>query len=206
MYFSTQMKKTGNPNLVKLAKSYQYSNAMWVTIPLKTPSSTWLGCDATVKLRVGKPYLRYYSFANGSEFAQSHNDNNFYPLYTFSTSGSATLTNNTEKAVSDLDKINVVPNPYYAYSPYETNQLDNRIKIVNLPEKAVVTIYSTAGTLIRQFPAKEGATTYIDWDLKNFAGIPISGGLYLIHVKVPGVGEKVVKWFGALRPVDLNAF
>ena len=204
--FSTQMKKTGNPNLVKLAKSYQYSNAMWVTIPLKTPSSTWLGCDATVKLRVGKPYLRYYSFANGSEFAQNHNDNNFYPQYTFSTSGSETVTNDTEKAASDLDKINVVPNPYYAYSPYETNQLDNRIKIVNLPEKAVVTIYSTAGTLIRQFPAKEGATTYIDWDLKNFAGIPISGGLYLIHVKVPGVGEKVVKWFGALRPVDLNAF
>ena len=200
------MKKTGNPNLVKLAKAHQYSNAMWVTIPLKAPSATWLGCDATVKLRVGKPYRRYFSYAHTGDMVASHNDNNFYPMYNFSTKGAATVTNDAVKAVSDLDKINVVPNPYYGYSPYEVNQLDNRVKIVNLPERAVVTIYSTAGTLIRQFPAKEGATTYIDWDLKNFAGIPISGGLYLIHVKVPDVGEKVIKWFGALRPVDLNAF
>ena len=44
------------------------------------------------------------------------------------------------------------------------------------------------------------------WDLKNHAGIPIAGGIYLIHVKANGIGEKVIKWFGALRPVDLNAF
>ena len=50
------------------------------------------------------------------------------------------------------------------------------------------------------------AQTSIDWDLKNFAGIPISGGIYLIHVKVVGVGEKVIKWFGTLRPIDLNSF
>jgi hypothetical protein len=187
-------------------KAIQLSNAMWVTIPLASRTGTWLGCDATVKLRVGKPYIPYFSLAPTEEYALAHNDNNFYPMFSFSTSTAATDNNNQEKAVSDLDKINVVPNPYYAYSPYETNQLDNRIKIVNLPAKAIVTIYSTSGTLIRQFPAKDGATTYIDWDLKNSAGIPISGGLYLIHVRVPGVGEKVVKWFGALRPVDLNAF
>ena len=28
-----------------------------------------------------------------------------------------------------LELINVVPNPYYGYSEYETSQLDNRIKI-----------------------------------------------------------------------------
>jgi hypothetical protein len=25
-------------------------------------------------------------------------------------------------------------------------------------------------------------------------------------VNVPGVGEKVVKWFGVLRPIDLDTF
>jgi hypothetical protein len=61
------------------------------------------------------------------------------------------------------------------------------------------------GTLIRQY-AKDDANSYVDWDLKNFAGIPIAGGMYLIYVKVDGVGEKVLKWFGSMRPIDLNAF
>jgi hypothetical protein len=30
--------------------------------------------------------------------------------------------------------------------------------------------------------------------------------VYLVHVKADGIGEKIVKWFGTLRPVDLNAF
>jgi hypothetical protein len=50
------------------------------------------------------------------------------------------------------------------------------------------------------------AQTSIDWDLKNFAGVPISGGMYLIHVKADGIGERTVKWFGILRPVDLNSY
>ena len=53
---------------------------------------------------------------------------------------------------------------------------------------------------------KDAIKTSVDWDLKNSAGIPIAGGIYLIHVKAPGIGEKVVKWFGVLSPVDLNAF
>jgi len=34
----------------------------------------------------------------------------------------------------------------------------------------------------------------------------IASGGYLIHVHAPDIGEKVVKWFGALRPVDLDSF
>jgi hypothetical protein len=49
------------------------------------------------------------------------------------------------------------------------------------------------------------AKTSLDWDLKNFAGIPIAGGVYLIHVKADGLGERTIKWFGILRPVDLNS-
>jgi len=49
------------------------------------------------------------------------------------------------------------------------------------------------------------AKTSIDWDLKNFAGIPISGGVYLIHVKSDNLGERTLKWFGILRPVDMNS-
>ncbi|MBQ2578520.1 MAG: DUF1385 domain-containing protein [Lachnospiraceae bacterium] len=34
----------------------------------------------------------------------------------------------------------------------------------------------------------------------------MGGSVYIIHINAPGIGEKVVKWFGALRPTDLNNF
>ena len=46
----------------------------------------------------------------------------------------------------------------------------------------------------------------VEWNLKNFKNIPISSGLYLIHVDVPDVGERVLKWFGVIRPPDLDQF
>jgi hypothetical protein len=42
--------------------------------------------------------------------------------------------------------------------------------------------------------------------LKNYINIPISSGVYIIHVDVPGAGEKILKWFGVMRPVDLDNF
>ena len=29
---------------------------------------------------------------------------------------------------------------------------------------------------------------------------------YRFMIKVPGIGERVVKWFGTMRPVDLNSY
>jgi hypothetical protein len=53
---------------------------------------------------------------------------------------------------------------------------------------------------------KDTESTFIEWDLTNSANIVISSGVYIIHINAPGIGEKVVKWFGALRPTDLNNF
>ena len=50
------------------------------------------------------------------------------------------------------------------------------------------------------------AVTSQNWDLNNQAGIPIASGLYIIHVDVPGVGEKTLKWFGVMRPIDLESY
>jgi len=183
-----------------------YSSTMYVSMPLANPEQEWLSNEAKVRIRISKPYQRYYSTTHvGSVELADDVENSNYPMYGFSTENIATTDNNVEKAKSDLDLITVIPNPYYAYSTYETNQLDNRVKIANLPRKCTVTIYSTNGSMIRQF-TKDEAGTAIEWDLKNYAGIPIAGGVYLIHVKADGVGETIVKWFGSLRPIDLNAF
>ena len=98
-----------------------------------------------------------------------------------------------------------MPNPYYAYSNYESNRLDSRIKITNLQEKCTIKIYNIGGSLVRTL-TKDDPLTSLDWDLKNVNGVPIAGGVYIIHVSVPNVGEKVLKWFGVLRPADLSNF
>jgi hypothetical protein len=159
---------------------------------------------ARVKLRISKAYEKYSPLvADVSETSQA--DNNWNPLYTFSTKTVATGTDNDSTLTSILDVIGVVPNPYYAYSKYETSKLDNRVKITNLPEVCTVSIYNLSGTLVRQF-YKTDPLTYVDWDLKNHKNVPIAGGVYIIHVDVPEIGQKVLKWFGVMRPIDLDNF
>ena len=131
--------------------------------------------------------------------------NKNYPMYTFNTADIETHKNNDDLAKNALDLINIVPNPYYAYSAYEKKALDNVVKITNLPEKCTVSIYTLSGTLIRKYN-KDDVKTSLDWDLKNQARIPIASGMYIIYINVPDIGEKTLKWFGVLRPIDLDSY
>jgi hypothetical protein len=183
-----------------------YSTVSWVGIPLSIDGKEWLNNEARVRIRVAKPYEKYYSTPMDSAMTAGY-ENHQKPMYRFETQSVATEYNNPEKAKTDLDLVQVVPNPYYAYAGgegYERNALDNRVKITNLPEQCVISIYNVNGTLIRQI-TKDEAKTSVDWDLKNFAGVPIAGGVYIIHVKADS-GEKIIKWFGGLRIPDLNVF
>jgi hypothetical protein len=170
---------------------------------LLTPEEGLIPNTCRVRLRVAKPYAK----ANPSGGAQDAPGarNGWRNLYRFSTEGIAALTNSSETLVSELDNINIVPNPYYAFSSYEINKLDNRVKITNLPEICTISIYDLNGTRIRQFK-KGDPTTSLDWDLKNDKNIPIASGTYIIHIDVPNIGEKILKWFGVMRPIDLDNF
>jgi hypothetical protein len=66
-----------------------------------------------------------------------------------------------------------------------------------------VSIYTVSGKLVRTFK-KDSPVTSLDWDLTNSKAIPVAGGVYLIHVEVPGIGERVIKFFGGMRQVDLQ--
>jgi hypothetical protein len=131
--------------------------------------------------------------------------NNNYPAFTFSTEALSVQKQEFAYGENAMDKINVVPNPYYGYSQYEQEQLDNIVKITNLPESCIVSVYSVNGNLVRRFN-KDNSDTFIIWDLKNQYDVSIASGMYIIHIKSPELGEKVVKWFGSMRPIDLNAF
>jgi len=195
-----------HPQGVFIYDKVWYSTVAWVGIPLAIEGEEWLNNEARVRIRVGKPYKRYYSTTMDST-STANSQNGHLPMYRFETESVATEYNNTSKAASDMDIIQIVPNPYYAYAGgpgYERNALDNRVKITNLPEQCVISIYNVSGTLIRQI-TKDEEKTSVDWDLKNFAGVPVAGGVYIIHVK-SDAGEKIIKWFGGLRIPDLNVF
>ena len=172
--------------------------------PLLSVEQGLIPNDCRVRLRVAKAYEKY-SATNYDADDYTGAENFWNPLYTFSTRNVAAQLGQVSALEEALADINVVPNPYYAYSQYETSKLDNRIKITNLPEVCTVRIYNLHGTLVREFRKADPLTT-VDWDLKNERNVPIAGGIYIIHVDVPGVGERILKWFGVMRPTDLDNF
>jgi hypothetical protein len=111
----------------------------------------------------------------------------------------------TEHGRKSLDLVNVVPNPYRAYSKYQTSPIDARVKITNLPPNCTISIYNVSGSLVRRIE-KADERTFVDWDLKNQASVPIASGLYIIHVNAPGIGEKVVRWYGIMQAIDLDSY
>ena len=175
------------------AKREFYGSLSWIAYPYLTEGQTVNSTDVTIKLRVNKEYKDFV--ATG--------DNNGNPMYGWSMDDIATQTGSQDQLAEVLKMINVVPNPYYAFSEYERTRLDTRVKITNLPERCTVRIYTVNGKLVRTFK-KDSPVTSLDWDLNNYKGIPVAGGVYLIHVEVPEVGEVILKFFGGMRQVDLQ--
>ncbi|MFN5417075.1 MAG: T9SS type A sorting domain-containing protein [Flavobacteriia bacterium] len=172
-----------------------YMNLAWVAYPILTPGQTHLSTDVKIRVRINKEYNDY----------NASGENQTRPMYSWSMENSFTKTNTTSALVDALDLINVVPNPYYAFSEYENSKVDNRIKITNLPDKCTIKIYNISGKLIKTFK-KSNPITFQDWLLTNEAGIPVASGVYLIHVEVPGAGERILKSFICARTPDFYGF
>ena len=68
-----------------------------------------------------------------------------------------------------------------------------------------IRIYSSQGKLVKSI-FKDSEATFQDWTLMNEKGIPVASGIYLIHVDIPGIGEKVLKVLLAMRSVDLHGY
>lgn len=206
-------KNTNSPQDIDMRIAYR--TLMWVGVPLLAPGYRLLpvkdGIIPTttrVSIRVTRPYTQYVADSSNLQTLR----NNGWPLFTFNTDKMAPAkfgdSRNEYTANKDeiLKRIHVVPNPYYAYSQYEKSRVDTRVKVINLPEKATIKIYTLDGALIKTITKNDPNSSFIDWDIKNEKGIPIASGMYLVHVNIPNIGETVIKWFGAMRPVDLISF
>ena len=90
-------------------------SCVWAGIPMVNPGRSLLETTAKIKLRVDQPY---------DTLQTTSNFNGGLPLYEFDMTGFEVELGNEYAMDSALLLINVVPNPYFAYSEYETNKLD----------------------------------------------------------------------------------
>ncbi|MCU0345907.1 MAG: hypothetical protein MUC59_03110 [Saprospiraceae bacterium] len=201
-----------DPNETDLRKVNALKRITWAGMPMLAPGQTLksyaegiIPNELTIKLRVDNPY----------EVFEGTNVANGYPTYKFKIEGKQAEALDQAGINEALDKILMVPNPYYAFSDYEDGRLSNIVKITNLPSKCTVTIYSLDGKFIRQYNRDElpgapnGSGTPstqiipdIEWDLRNSKGIPVSAGVYLVHVDAGELGQRTLKWFGVTRQYD----
>ncbi len=201
-YYNELLGKTGAAKTTALTKIFQ--NCDWV-VPtfLAAGSEMKEGADGIplppnefrLKLRVDKPY---------QYFDRTGDVNDGNPKYKFNSSDIYNEIS-TENGKDAIDLINIVPNPYYAFSGYESSPIDNKVKLTNLPEKCDISIYTLDGSLVRRIK-KDDESTEVNWNLQNGANVPIASGLYIIHVDAGELGEKVMKWMGIMRELDLDSF
>jgi hypothetical protein len=96
-------------------------------------------------------------------------------------------------AASQVDQINVFPNPYYAVNTEELNKYQRFVTFSHLPDRATIRIFNLAGVLVRTIE-KTAAGQYERWDLANDAGLPVASGLYIAYIDMPEVGTtKILK-------------
>jgi hypothetical protein len=109
-------------------------------------------------------------------------------VYTFSLKGIQT---SSDLAKQELSRVGVFPNPYFGQNPQETSKLSRFVTFNNLPDKATLRIFNLAGQLVRTIDHDGGA--FQQWNLLNHSNLPVASGLYIVHIEMPGLGERVLK-------------
>ncbi|GIV59253.1 MAG: hypothetical protein KatS3mg043_0342 [Rhodothermaceae bacterium] len=125
-------------------------------------------------------------------------------VFTFSTEGFGAQRGVASVLENALEAITIVPNPYKGASTYEVSNLNDVVRITNLPSRATIRIFTLSGTLIKTIEKRSPETTFVNWDLQTDEALPIASGIYLIHVEVPGVGEKVLKFAVVKKRIQLD--
>lgn len=104
-----------------------------------------------------------------------------------------------------LEMVNVVPNPYWAYSKYETSYDTPVIKFTHLPNEVTIRIFNLAGQLIKTL-SKNDVANELTWNLRNESNLRVASGMYLAHVEAPEIGEKILKFAIIQREERLDRF
>ncbi len=103
---------------------------------------------------------------------------------------------NKQLASSEVNSINVFPNPYYGLSDLEYNDEGARfIYISHLPQVCNIYFYTLDGILVKSINRNQSDpnNSLEKWDLKNESGNNVASGMYLVYVDCKELGTKTLK-------------
>lgn len=81
----------------------------------------------------------------------------------------------------DLRRVHTVPDPYYETLGAPTS--DRVVRFVNLPERAIIRIYTVSGILVTVIEHNTLISSEAVWDLRNRNGRKVGSGVYFWHVE-----------------------
>jgi hypothetical protein len=110
----------------------------------------------------------------------------------FSVIATAPNTKDYAAAKTNLNNISVFPNPFLGTAILSGYSEQSFVRFTNLPAQVTVRIFSLAGVYVRRIE-KNDDNPWLDWDLKNNAGEQVGSGLYIAHLEMHNIGEKVMK-------------
>jgi hypothetical protein len=109
---------------------------------------------------------------------------------------------NRDLAREQVEKINVFPNPYFAFNKAEWTKYQRFVTFSHLPAKAVIRVYTIAGILVRTI-VKDDPTQFVRWDLNNSYNLPVSSGMYIVHVDMPAIGKMKILKLAIIQPSQI---
>lgn len=110
------------------------------------------------------------------------------------------------QAVTDVNKINVFPNPYYGFQSRELTRAGKYVTFSHLPSQATIRIFDLAGKQVRKID-KNDPSQFINWDLNNQNNYPVSSGVYVVYIDMPGIGAtKILKLAVVQEQQILNVY
>jgi hypothetical protein len=104
---------------------------------------------------------------------------------------------------TDLTKVHTVPDPYYVTNEFEQSTDNKVIKFVNLPEKAIIRIYSSSGVLVNIL--EHNTTTFggeETWNVRNRNNQVVASGVYFYHIEANGPNGSRARRVGRFTVVN----
>ena len=185
-FFNSDYSETVIPNYTTGALNLrqQQLDIMYVWAPrLITPTSSPVNNDELI----------FYPYTVTRPFVQGN-----IPLtYEFETKAPVFGNTQVAKDQNEMEKIRVVPNPYYGYSTLQQGIANRFVEFRNLPASCKISIYSLNGDLMATIDKTQNPNPAINstarWNLQNLEAVPVASGIYVALVDAPGIGQKVIK-------------
>lgn len=167
---------------------------MWVVNVPQSSTTPLAPASQTVKDHGTWNLVLYQSTFTKGDVLRINYDN---PLlsgvdtFTFGTNGSVY---SVETVKSQVDKINVFPNPYYGFQYRELAPNNKYVTFSHLPANAVIRIFDISGVLVKTINHVPTNGQFDTWNLANDNNYPVASGIYVVYIDMPDLGTtKILK-------------